>query len=441
MNIILLQENLEIANKNTFLLEKKHNVSIHIAKSISEAKNAITQPNASIDLMIIDYDPKRLCNEVDFWNEASKFLIVMTDQSALGSVPMKNNQSRIVKPAKLLEAAEEMIAQVLKNKQLGPVSTTHPYCRIKTELLLSVAPLAGDIFIKLSESKFVKVFQKGDVFRAEDFNKYTRKKGVEYLYILREQCDELASKYLNQLKKMINSEPLTLDAQLRALEDGTEMIHQIFKQIGFGANLQELIRSHCLFMLKIIGTRPDLGAVIHHIKKVKGDFIPLHSTYTAFTCCALAQKMGWASELTYHKLCLASILHDLTLDHSELAQIRTLKEIDLAKSKYSPEEIQALRDHSEAMAKLVQDMTGIPPEVDMIIRAHHELPDATGFPLQLNQNKIAPLASLFIFGHSLTQDVLIAGEYFDLEQHLRQTESQFQSGFCRKILLAIHKTN
>lgn len=441
MHILLFQDNQEAAEKSLFLIETKYAGTVTIVANPIDAMKALENSSLPVDLMVVDCTTISLISETRFWEISSKTKTLLAEQSAPEELLTKKNDNlQIVKRLNLIESMTRALDLLAKTAP-APLAQDGPsYCRIKAELLLSVAPLKGDIFIRLSGTKYVKIFNEGDEFNLDDLNKYTIRKGIDYLYLLREQSGEFAKKYVQELSKILSNSPSTAQISINAMEQGNEVVRQLYKTLGFTKEVQEIAKSQALLTVKVIGKSPNLGVILEKIKTLKGSYLSNHSTYTSFVCCAIASIMDWGSDTTFYKLSLASILHDLALDSDELAAINSLAELEDSKGKFKEEEIKAYKEHPQVVSELVKAMPGAPPEVDLIILQHHEFPDGTGFPRKLNQKFIASLAALFIIGHEITQAALKQGTGFKFQNYIKGVSSIYTLGSFRKIMIVLEKS-
>jgi response regulator RpfG family c-di-GMP phosphodiesterase len=151
----------------------------------------------------------------------------------------------------------------------------------------------------------------------------------------------------------------------------------------------------------------------------------------------MASKLQWGSESTFQKLSLASFLHDITLENQALAEIQTLAELDPRMSEFTEKEIKAFREHPTVAADMAKRMSEIPPDVDTIIRQHHERPDASGFPRKLGHSYIAPLSCVFIVAHDLSQFVLKEGDNFEIAKFIKEVSHKYKSSQFKKVLASI----
>ncbi len=82
----------------------------------------------------------------------------------------------------------------------------------------------------------------------------------------------------------------------------------------------------------------------------------------------------------------------------------------------------------------------IPPDVDLLIMQHHELPDGTGFPRHLSAKQISPLGALFIVAHELVHYIYEKGPEFQMKDFLEANIDRYNTGHYKKILACLLKT-
>jgi putative nucleotidyltransferase with HDIG domain len=181
-----------------------------------------------------------------------------------------------------------------------------------------------------------------------------------------------------------------------------------------------------------MGASPTFQNILDRIESEKGRYISNHSTMVAHIACAIARGMTWSSDVTYYKLTMAAMLHDITLVNEDLAKIQTLTELSEKGDRFKPSEIDLYKRHVSDAAKIAQEFTEVPPDVDTIILQHHERPDGTGFPRRLSGPYINNLSAVFIIAHEIVQQTLIEGK--DLPVIIRALTEKYESGAFKKIM-------
>ena len=441
MKVLLIQEEESLREKVVFLIESIFQGLVFEADSLTESLQFLGNAAVSLDLIVLDInDLKKLTpdDKKAFSEKVGSVPIFLSmDRSRGGRPPVTlGNVLGVLDRANIIEELTYSIKDQIKKGILKEEEAETTLCRIKTKLLLAVYPLSSDLYIRLSSQKYVKLFHAGDVFDYDDLEKYTLKRGVNYLYLPRAGCGEFAAKYQEELKKLLAAKTLSFQEIARRDEEMHDTVQELFSVVGFTSQVQELAKTQVKVTLKSIRETSNLAKAISKLKSDGGLYISAHSTLCAYLSCAIATQIEWGSDTTFHKLTLASFLHDITLKNHEIAQLNTLDELEAVKSKYTEEEIKEFKNHPMKAAEIVGGMTEVPPDVDLIIRQHHERPDGSGFPRGLTHSYIAPLSAVFIVAHDMTQH-MIQSNAMSVNEFVEKVKDKYSSNQFKRILAGI----
>ena len=443
MEVLLLHKNQEDLAKFVFFIEGNYGAHVTEVGSLDAAFKTLQAQTPKIDLVIMFGTHGTDEQMRDFASKVSALpAIFILDEALRDQAAAWEGTFLVVAPEQHTEEVTTAIDDWIEQKILEAPGTKSAHVRIRTRLLLSVCPLKGDVFIRLNDQKFVRLFKEGDVFDLGDMEKYTIKKGVEHLYIKRDQCKEFISKLGKQLQKTLDAGRLSVEGSTKLAQSVHEAIQELVANVGFTPEVQNLVKTQVDISLKAIGKDPGLADLMRKFQNMEGLYVSTHSILTANLACAMAVQMQWGSAPTFHKLTLAGFLHDITLENQELSAIKTLEELEVNKDKFSLDEIKQYREHAIRCAELVRKMNEVPPDVETIIRQHHERPDGTGFPGGLSHKYIAPLSSLFIVAHDLADYALEAKSNFNIEVFIQKNAELYKSSYFRKIvdtLESLHK--
>jgi HD-GYP domain-containing protein (c-di-GMP phosphodiesterase class II) len=451
MAILLIQKDVDIREKLAFSLEATFGDPLKQAADFAEAIRLMKIDN-SLPVTLIIYDsgslnaPAALPKSADLatlfgLTSEAKLLICQDPQSQPSQKAAAQFKWKILSNID----RTQIIANVLRSLSsfadsglisLGPYETD--FCKIKTKLLLSVCPLKGDIYIRLSEKKFVKLFLEGDAFEKVDMEKYTTKKGVEYLYLKTTDVKEFIEKYNHDLESIVlSAQTLNVEEAAKVHESIYETAQELGKRLGFTEDVQKLAKSHVQITMKQIGRNPRLSGILAKIRAYGGEYLGAHSAITGYMACAIASHLEWGSELTFHKLTLAAFLHDIEVSDHKLAHCNTLKEAEALN--YTSEQVAVYKNHTIKAAQIAQQFQEIPPDVDSIVMQHHERPDGSGFPRGLGHSYIAPLAMVFIVAHDMAQYFLDHQSRMDIAEFVANSRDAYKGSQFKKIIDAVEK--
>lgn len=320
------------------------------------------------------------------------------------------------------------------------------YVPITFRTLTRLEGLTEDVYIQLSEKKFLKIYRQHDQITLNDVDKYARK-GVDSLFL-----DKETSKWLlKQMNKFVSEaietgsfeeniklptkvsveveedfDGVLLETQRKAVETIEDIDPQFIESMGKRIeNVKKLVS-------KGKGLEKLLKAL--DINRETKNYFNSHNNLLCTVVCLLAKKMQWYQDSTLDKLVFAAQMHDLPLvEDPELAKINDPKVFENSKFALEERQIELVQNHPLKMAELVKELPVCPIDVDRIIAQHHELPDRSGWPNKLSSGRIIPLASLFIVAHDLV-DHIIDNPEWNFEGYQKIVKTKFQGGTFKKIV-------
>lgn len=179
--------------------------------------------------------------------------------------------------------------------------------------------------------------------------------------------------------------------------------------------------------------------LLNVVDRSSDNYIMAHVGLIINISTAIALKLEWNTDKTLEKFVYAAYLHDMALkSRPDLARYRSIDNIEAMKDKFTPEDFDLLWRHSEIAAKTIEDYKEIPPEVEAIVRQHHELPKGNGFPNKHDHKKIIPLAVVFIVAHELA-DYIILNPNWKLENFVEEYRKKITGAHFHKILKALEE--
>ena len=255
-----------------------------------------------------------------------------------------------------------------------------------------------DLYMKLSDSKFIKVVNSDEAFITNDANRFTNK-GLTYLHIKKEDADLYLDKLQKNISMVTQSDNHTENLTLISLES-FESVERIANALGWSHTVLETARNAVNLAIKAVIAEPNILKILKQRLNDPSSNYTSHVSTIALLSCGFCQQLGWTSESTQMKLGLASLLHDLTLDEKIYNEVNTWNEAATNQHDKTPESVK-YRNHPTEAANLLRSMKNIPADVDQIILQHHEMKDGSGFPRGLISSRITPMASVFIIVEDL----------------------------------------
>ncbi|MGZ3712154.1 MAG: HD domain-containing phosphohydrolase [Bdellovibrionota bacterium] len=439
MKVLLVTDNKDLKELLSLQLSSRLPSTVKECISEAEAAEALRKGTEKFDALICDYQSPDSAL-LRYVGESKLGIPVILFYDPAGPKPDAGKLPGILLLGTVeLNKLVEGIVGLLKPQadKVDPATITE-YCPIRTNLLIRVSPLKGDVYIRLSGEKFVKLFQTGDEFDQMDMARYYEEKRVEYMYLRRAETSEFIQKFTNELEQLLKKTDLKPEEALATAEMTQEAVQELVHRVGFTPEVQTLAKKNVELSLKAIGSQPKLSTLINKVIK-DGNYLSQHSTLLSHMACCVAKEMDWGSEATFSKLVLASYMHDISLSHPELAKINSLAELETNKANFPAEAVKSYHLHPAKSADVVRSFQEIPPDVDLIVLQHHERPGGGGFPRGLAHNYIAPLSAVFIVAHDLTQEILAQKERFSLPNFILDRKRFFNQGNFKKVMAALEK--
>ncbi|MFN7684685.1 MAG: HD-GYP domain-containing protein [Oligoflexia bacterium] len=308
--------------------------------------------------------------------------------------------------------------------------------RIRPTLLLAANPLPADVYIRLSESKFLRLFLADDPFDEGDYEKYANQKKIPYFHLKKQGLSAFVERFESALKKQL-AQGMSEPEATTFSEDIHRTVQELLKQGEVPPEAGELIKSNLQLTMHAIGSKPRLKDVLDRVLSRTSGYLGGHSVALCQVSCTIAAAMEWGSKATYAKLNFASFLHDCALDSEDLARIQSLSELESKKSSLNEQTYQRVLQHGLKAADMSKTFSEVPANVDQILLQHHERPDGSGFPRGLTHTSIAPLSALFIIAHDLVGEIFNKRGKFSYASFVESRQDLYRMGNFKKTLNAI----
>jgi putative nucleotidyltransferase with HDIG domain len=261
------------------------------------------------------------------------------------------------------------------------------FTSIKIDEFYSSAAVLFDIYIKLSQDKYLKILHTGDTFSKERLDKYKNEKKVENLYFHNSDRRKFIQ-YNNFLtKKLIDNKNVPVYNKVNILKNVTEKFIEEAFTVGIKPQVIEQGKEVCESVFQLIEKQTDLYTIL----KSYQDFDPTaysHAFLVTLYSTAIIKQFEWQSKATIETTAMACMFHDIgkTLLPNEF--------LNLSVRDMTPEQFDVYKKHPELGFQIVENNRMLNNSVKQIILHHHEAFDGTGFPFQKKGNKIPTLANI-----------------------------------------------
>lgn len=304
---------------------------------------------------------------------------------------------------------------------------------IRLALLLKIGVIGYDLYLKMSDRKFVKVFHPDNQFEPLDSKRFSEK-NIQNLYLRHE--DALA--FLRDFERVVaatsDADNIKDDSVFEVSKATNEIIMSVAKSFGWSEDVQRLTKRNVKLAMRLVKKNPKIRQLIKEKLIDRDDYLPSHSLLIAHVACGFAVDLEWESKFTFFKISIAAILHDITLSDQEIERVFELDQRAARREFAQEPDVKKYKAHPKQASEMISGFAEMPPDVNKIIAQHHERPDGTGFPAGLAHMRINPIAVLFIFTEDFVNYLFDIDEFeIAVEQFLAERRELYSVGTFKKL--------
>ncbi len=382
---------------------------VEISEAISGREGVEKISHEKFDLIICDYHMEygkgsMVYNHLLSTKNKTPYILFTTE--TLESIPdMSHFNSRPTLDFYLNKADgrkkfRQLIKQFFEERDVE-IDESKDFKRIKIFFFWKFNKSLCDIYVKLSNVKFVRIINKDTYYSKEDIDKYINRK-QKYLYIFTDDYEQHSANLAQTPFLILDTDNIKKGDKDNLIQANHAMIHELVKSVGISSSVIALAKKQTDEMLKVVNKDDHLYKMMIRARS-KRNYIYDHSYLTTLFACEICSKMEWTSKETLQKLAMASTFHDLLLNDPNLAMIDDLE--TLLQGNYTPTQISEFKRHPLDMAEMLQNCKHMPADIDTIVLQHHENVTGTGYPHKLSPIRISQLVCVFIIAHDFVNNL------------------------------------
>lgn len=275
-------------------------------------------------------------------------------------------------------------------KSFSQAAPASGYIPVKLPFLIKSGMTHFDLFVKLSDSNFVKLFHKEEPFSDHDIQKLEAKQ-IKELYLSHRDC----SQYLKFLEKSFLELGKEKSEDTLFAIDNIEAFEKVAKVMKWTPEVIESAKKSVNEAIKVLSKNKKVMNILKVRLNDPSSPYSHHIGLLTYMVTALGSSLGWVGESGQVKLALAALIHDVAVQENYYDDIEEWNRRASDRDDKSPEVIR-YRMHPFDAIKLLNTLSELPPDIDQIILQHHEVKDGSGFPRGLSSSRIHPLAAVFV---------------------------------------------
>ncbi len=401
-NLIIYNNDNHLAEYYQSVIKGLYDIESSVLSDLSNFSNILMKQ----DVAIINYDDKSSSVLIRFCLENTPKIpcIITGDDNQIYRAKVEFKTHGLLEYFNHNESVEFLWQKINRFTNLHQRSLQkREYCKVNIQFFFSSKNVFCDIYLKVNENKFLKVFNRYDKIDIEDIRKYKEKK-IDYLYVREKDFSLLMKNIVGQLKPILSSSPGALTTINSVLHSTIpiqlqETVSVSIQKLGLSGEAIEITNLAINSTLDIIQSNHELFKVFNDAIKGK-HYISEHSFILAYLSCAILKEGPHAHPDNNLSLSVAAFFHDVFLEREEHAKIQSKNEQRFKTLGYKEKD--EVTSHPQRASKLVSEINGIPTEVQTILLQHHENYEGTGFPFGIDYKRTHPLSAIFNLSHELT---------------------------------------
>ena len=288
-------------------------------------------------------------------------------------------------------------------------------------------PLPFDVYIERFPGKFTKLYHKGDECDQEQLINFEAK-SVQVMFIREDDKVVYATHLAAILDDAIDYPGKLTDTDVvEIVARGLEItFEQILEQDDEMGENMRWAKSQVRGSLSLI--TKDLSGAMEIYRTLQQDFdLAKHSYMVMLFSLILAREVGYENEKKLLQIGLGALFHDL-------GQTRIDEEL-FRRTKLTPKEWDAVKDHPELGIKILDHCKGVTTEIRQIVLHTHEQINGRGYPNRLANSQIYPpakivaIADTFVSLISKTHYRQLSYTPIEALEIMRVDEGHFDLGF------------
>ena len=222
------------------------------------------------------------------------------------------------------------------------VSHIHSFSAVSVKIFLKLNTSPVDVFIRLSDHKFIKIINKHEMYETDLIHKYIEK-DMHKMFVETEFHKDFVDYCMDSLLTVLSNLDLEKSEDaVDTLVSAHKAVREQLLHIGLDEKVMELTKVTVDTTIKVMEKTPKLSKLLKSVKG-SGDYIYEHSLMVSYLACGIVDGIDWVSKDTKIKLSLASFMHDITLKEHKLARVESLNSPEASDLK--TEDIEKIKKH------------------------------------------------------------------------------------------------
>jgi uncharacterized domain HDIG len=266
----------------------------------------------------------------------------------------------------------------------APIDLDSQFCKLPLEDFIASRDSDYPVYIRISESKYIKIAHQGGKLPPEKIN-LLKEKGLLYLYVRQEDFAKVVGFTIQFSRAVSNSDRLQYSKKLRFMKYTGELIVQQAFVAGTDEVLFKNAKDFLTTSVGLLSEDNDTFSLLDQMSQ-HTDYLYAHSLGVSLISLMIAKQMGWQAPQTLFKISFAGLFHDI--GKKEIPK----EVLEKSRASLTAEERKLVESHAFRSKEILESLRTAPPEVIQSAYEHHEDALGQGYPRGIPKTKIHPMA-------------------------------------------------
>ncbi len=241
-----------------------------------------------------------------------------------------------------------------------------------------------DVFVQLSDSKYVLITKAGEAFDIVQLQRY-QVKNISHLFIRNQDYFVFLNKQVSIAGIALANKDFSTEKKGKVVSKVAESVYQALFEIGLDEQGFHSAKEVSQQVIELVEANSSLSNLMESLGLSSEEALQ-HAVAVSFVAPMIGKKLKWTRKETLEKLSLGGLLHDI--GKKELSPELLAK----PRSDWTFDEVKEYETHPYRGMVILSSIKGIPEDIVAIAYQHHENAMGQGFPRRLWDAKIHPLA-------------------------------------------------
>jgi putative nucleotidyltransferase with HDIG domain len=267
-----------------------------------------------------------------------------------------------------------------------PVDLDPEFCRVSIADFISEKATEYNIFIRISNTKYIKIAHSGGKISDERIKAY-QDKGIQHVYVKREDFSKIVGFNLGIARVVGHADHISQAKKLTFMKHAGNLILENVFVNGVDKGSVQYAKDFIETSMGVMTDDPELFGVLDILSN-HADFVYAHSLGVSAFAVMIGRELGWHSAPVLFRLSMGGLFHDIGKKEIE-KQLLEKPRVQLTQ-----QERGKIESHPTRGKEILQSMKTVPSEVIAIVYEHHEDALGQGFPRGIGPLEIHPLAKV-----------------------------------------------